>query len=235
MAVRLFLEWLDGHPQLEVFKDYFSTQWLGDLQGWYEGFTGCYPSTNNGLEAVNGTLKASYTLRDRLPLPRFLQLTKKVVEEWSFTENQEGFSNCRTIQLSEWTEAYQWTQQRPITETRVLGGLNFTFVKASKESESAEEFSAFLDAYLESFPQGFGNWERYCKMRKSIWSIVQETATTYNCNCPKMLKKGICCHSLGLRILRREVEVPPEAKAVPLGQKRKRGRPAKARRALQLQ
>ena len=81
MVVRLFLEWLDGHPQLEVFKDYFSTQWLGDLQGWYEGFTGCYPSMNNGLEAVNGTLKASYTLRDRLPLPRFLQLTKKVMDE----------------------------------------------------------------------------------------------------------------------------------------------------------
>ena len=85
MAVPLFLQWLDTNPELAPFKAYFTRQWLGELFGWFEGFTGVRASTNNGLEAINGTLKSSYTLRDRLPLPRFLQKALEAAEVWSFT------------------------------------------------------------------------------------------------------------------------------------------------------
>ena len=52
------------------------------------------------------------------------------------------------------------------------------------------------------------------------------------CNCPTFVKRGQCKHSVGMQIERGEVTVPLEAQSVPLGQKRKRGRPEKAMGAL---
>ena len=73
-------------------------------------------------------------------------------------------------------------------------------------------------------------------LKTSIWAVVvQDTPQMYHCSYPVMLKKGQCKHSLGLKILERGIEVPLEAKTIPLGQKRKRGRAAKARGALQRQ
>ena len=69
--------------------------------------------TNNGLQAINKTLKASYTLRDRLPLQRFLDKAKEAAEEWSFSLQREGFQNEKTIHLSEWTQVWQWQAEQP--------------------------------------------------------------------------------------------------------------------------
>ena len=52
------------------------------------------------------------------------------------------------------------------------------------------------------------------------------------CSCPIFMKKYICKHIVGMAILKNLVEVPDEAKTVPLGQKRKRGRPARVTKAI---
>lgn len=236
MCLPLFLDWLRRQPELQQFAEYFTSQWLGELKGWFEGFTPArYPSTNNGLEAVNGTLKSSYTLRDRLPLPRFLDLAKTVVEEWTVTERQEGFSNTRGIQLSEWTKAWQWTQGAVISNAVVLGQ-QLVFVKASDGKETPEEFPRLVEEFVAAITEGFSTWETYCRFRTALWTVfVMDSAEGYLCNCPTMLKKGLCSHSLGLRIMFKGLQVPPQAKTIPLGQRRKRGRPAKATRALDRQ
>ena len=55
------------------------------------------------------------------------------------------------------------------------------------------------------------------------------------CLCPFFVKHTHCKHALGMQIRRKDINVPREAKLIPLGQKRKRGRPAKARKALLVQ
>ena len=53
--------------------------------------------------------------------------------------------------------------------------------------------------------------------------------------CQVFLKQYICKHIVGIAILRNYFQVSAEAKTVPLGQKRKRGRPAATKKALIVQ
>jgi hypothetical protein len=48
--------------------------------------------------------------------------------------------------------------------------------------------------------------------------------------------KQLCCkHIVGIAIRLKHALPPPEAKNIPIGEKRKRGRPAKAKKALIVQ
>ena len=55
------------------------------------------------------------------------------------------------------------------------------------------------------------------------------------CTCPSFFKNYICKHIIGISIRLKYCKVPPEAKNVKIGTKRKRGRPSKARKALLIQ
>ena len=55
------------------------------------------------------------------------------------------------------------------------------------------------------------------------------------CNCPAFYKNYICKHVVGMAIRLKYCKPPPPAKTVPIGEKRKRGRPAKAKPALLVQ
>ena len=64
---------------------------------------------------------------------------------------------------------------------------------------------------------------------------ISVNATEAKCTCACFLKHLQCKHALGLPIRLKYVTVPPEAKVVPLGQTRKRGRPLKSQKALLIQ
>ena len=51
------------------------------------------------------------------------------------------------------------------------------------------------------------------------------------CTCPHFFKNYVCKHILGVAIRSKKFKVPAEAKDVPIGLKRKRGRPKSARKA----
>jgi len=62
------------------------------------------------------------------------------------------------------------------------------------------------------------------------------TADSSLCSCPYFLKHNICKHALGMLIRLKVVQAPEDTnKSIPLGQKRKRGRPAKVKRDLLVQ
>jgi len=58
---------------------------------------------------------------------------------------------------------------------------------------------------------------------------------TSKCNCPAFLKNYICKHIVGMGFRLKYCKPPPAAKAVPIGEKRKRGRPAKDKPAMLVQ
>ena len=233
MAASLWYDWLSVREHLLPFRDYFWQQWMGELQGWYEGFSKLHPSTNNGLEAINKTLKASYTLRDRLPLQRFLDKAKEAAEEWSFSLQREGFQNEKTIHLSEWTQAWQWQAEQPNIVQQE--GTEIFFVPSASFS-GGSNFQQLAHEYFLCFSQSnFGSWENYRRLTTAAWILGYSSNPNGRemlCTCPVFVKKRLCKHSLGFQIMRGDVVAPTQAKTVPLGQKRKRGRPKKASSAL---
>lgn len=72
----------------------------------------------------------------------------------------------------------------------------------------------------------------------SKWTVkISKTDALYMsvCNCPAYLKDYLCKHVIGLGIRLKLISVPSEAKVIPIGEKRKRGRPSKTKPALMLQ
>ena len=64
-----------------------------------------------------------------------------------------------------------------------------------------------------------------------MWKITMKKDENWKngtCTCPVYYKQFICKHIIGIAIILKLVKCPPQAKNVPLGQKRKRGRPCNA-------
>lgn len=82
-----------------------------------------------------------------------------------------------------------------------------------------------------------GKWEsfeEFTKYNYGIWTVKLNRNDIHdsNCTCPHFLKHTSCKHTLGMQIRLKLVIPPAEAKPAPLGPKRKRGRPTKAKCAL---
>lgn len=90
-----------------------------------------------------------------------------------------------------------------------------------------------------TFTQDWYTFDGYKKNAFAYWRVALPTQQTAwvngKCTCPIFFKNYMCKHIIGLAIRLKYVAPPAEAKNVPIGQKRKRGRPAKARPALIIQ
>lgn len=85
-------------------------------------------------------------------------------------------------------------------------------------------------------------WETYDEYKEQHfreWEVMmlrgKENLLHGTCNCPKFLKVYICKHLVGLAIRLKHIQPLSEARAIPIGMKRKRGRPTKAKKALIVQ
>ena len=65
--------------------------------------------------------------------------------------------------------------------------------------------------------------------------MKKENPLKAHCDCYFGMKKKICRHLVGVAIQLGYLKPPAPAKYLPLGQKRKKGRPAKAKPALIIQ
>ncbi|CAF1515445.1 unnamed protein product [Rotaria sordida] len=61
-GINLLMNKWRTEPSLANFCDYFNEQWVEKLRYWYEGSALNLPSTNNGCESFNATIKRQYTL-----------------------------------------------------------------------------------------------------------------------------------------------------------------------------
>jgi len=112
-ASSLFLKkWISRE---EEFSTYFETEWLQNLNSWYEGYNIFTSSTNNALEATNRVIKDEHTFRERQPLSRFFTIANDIVHNWSKARNPNQsdpvvFSTEPTITLKKWTDAYHFAK-----------------------------------------------------------------------------------------------------------------------------
>ena len=211
---------------------YFIENWIRRNNKWYEGVAVGYPSTNNGIEGTNATIKQQHTFRECLPVGQFLMSLEDLVSKWSTVRNPASvncvpFKESPSISLKAWTEAFQWVMSKKIA----LEKDNLYYVASSqmKEPLSKKLLSQFLNKE--------GKWRTFKEFKKwnyGIWIIHIDAHNLHNssCTCPSYLKFLQCKHILGMHIRLKLVHVPAAAKLIPLGQKSKRGRPSMAKRAL---
>lgn len=233
-AVKLFTEkW----EKVESFKDldYLISTWFTQHPGWYLGIKRLCPTTNNALESTNNVIKKENTFREKLPMKEMLHVANKLVMNWSRSRDNTKdhaikFSREPTIELSDWTSAYQWAKQQ---SSNLLHSGDYFYTLSCTESRdiTKDDVRKFL-----SFETKL-NWSSFDEYKREAFKVYRIYFSQYNwkdseCNCIDFFKNYKCKHVLGMAIRLKKVEVPPAAKNVPLGHKRKRGRPSKASKAL---
>lgn len=230
-ASHLFIQkWEKSRDEnVKHYLDYFRERWLQKNSGWFEGFATSFPSTNNGIEATNSVIKRDHTLRERLPVGPFLNNVVTLVKGWSEKRdagsvNATIFHITPSLTLRQWTEGYQWA----LSNQKVLcrGNTFYTTSTAMKAPITTDILTEYM--------RQKGKWEsfdNFVKWNYGVWAINIDGS----CTCPCFSKFNTCKHYVGMLIRLKKVEVPPKAKCIPLGQKRKRGRPSKAKKALIIQ
>jgi hypothetical protein len=107
-ASSLLLKKWRSDPDLHTFSNYFEHTWLNDLKYWYEGAAVGYPSTNNGLESLNAKIKQQYTLRNKLPLSKFLATMEIMLHDWSVKSIENEFQTFPKVTVEQEKEAWKW-------------------------------------------------------------------------------------------------------------------------------
>lgn len=216
----------------EEFADYFTNEWLNKNRFWYEGVGRNVPSTNNAQEATHKAIKDRQTLRNRFDLGKFREVLYQMVSSYSieYDSGIREFHHKPLIDLSVWTAAYNWAKTNtPIVISKHRFWIKHTIpLKVIDSDEIGETMQ----------------WESFDNFRKIYFTKCTATfPTPFNrstwekgyCDCSDYFKKYICMHVVGIALRMKYVEAPPEAKNLPIGQKRRRGRPALAKGAFTIQ
>lgn len=138
-----------------------------------------------------------------------------------------------TIDLKLWTKSYQWVHLKRVIKKKssnpailmipsseaINAGYNFTQHNFDSENDDWQTFNDFKNS-------AFVVWE--VDTSNSNWS-------EWTCSCPSFQKQYNCKHIVGVALRMKLVTAPDEAKTVPIGTRRKRGRPSKAKKALLVQ
>ena len=227
-SILLIKKWGKKCPE---FIEYFEQQWLTeDLQlcNWYEGVSSNVPSTNNALEAFNRVIKDEITFRQREPLARFKSKMLEMVEKWSNQYNI-GLKNFQTtvpIFNSDWVVAYNWVKENlPVVQK---DGLYF-IPGEDKKALIGSDVSRIL----------LNQWNTFEQFKKRAFSVyvvemiqIDNWLERSKCTCPIFFKEFKCKHIIGMALRLKFCKVPLTARQEAIGQKLKRGRIPKAKKAL---
>lgn len=213
----------------EELVKYFKSEWLDQHPNWYEGYAKNNPSTNNCLESFNRVIKDEQTLRERFDLGRFCTVIFDMIRQWS-KEYDANLNSVHTgdpeIGLKWWTAGYQFARSNTkIIQSRSGNKTIYKISMGETEDSVSEEWKNFAD---------------YKRSLETVHTTMKHPIRANNwrngeCDCGNFFKNYVCEHVIGVALRLKIVSAPIEAKNVPIGQKRKRGRPAKSKPALQMQ
>lgn len=228
-ASKLFIaKWKLVSPQL---VEYFEKEWLNQNSSWYEGFAKLTPSTNNALEAFNRLIKDEHTLRERLDISQFRVVLFDMVRKWSdeYHKNLNVInSGAPHIDLKWWTLGYQFARSN-ISIPSSKRGKRVTYQIVT--TEQIDNSNGTVDSWTH-----FDDFKQSLKTAQTRFDfpVTEDNWRLGECNCVNYFKHFVCEHIIGIALRLKCTQAPTEAKTIPIGQKRKRGRPAKAKPALEL-
>lgn len=153
-----------------------------------------------------------------------------MVRDWSneYTINNEReFSHLPTMALKMWTKAYQWAKLPKKISLKHASEMKRCYRIPGGDAMECETFEDMWETF-DDYKKHFSEWEVQLPQDDFDW-------LNGTCNCPDYLRNYVCKHLAGLAIRLKLVEPPTEARNVPIGEKRRRGRPTKAKKALIVQ
>lgn len=215
---------------------YFTNEWLNKNRFWYEGFAHTTPSTNNALESCNKLIKDENTFRERLDLRQFRYVMFDMVQQWSIQYdnglaliNNDGPDITMEIE----TIAYQWYQSK------------LQFSKKRQKHQIVFRLPAVISDVpcQDLYDQTLTTWSSFDDFKAKAFSfydvifpspLTKENWIEGKCDCSRFFKEFICEHVLAIACRLNLTNVREEVRTtdIQIGQKRGRGRPAKAKAAL---
>lgn len=160
---------------------------------------------------------------------RFRTVVFDMIEKWSlgYVNGIKEIQRKPNIQLGVWTSAYTWAKSnipiqtiqndQQIAYIMPTNSKNTDVIDENKSWISFDEFKSKNFAYVRvEFPKPY---------TKDNWLEGK-------CTCAQFMKNFICMHVLGVSLRMKFITAPDAARNLPLGQKRKRGRPDLAKTAL---
>ena len=181
-------------------------------------------------------IKHENTLRGRLVLSGFLVVAIEMVKQWSRDRDEKQpnailFIKEPNITLSKWTKSYQFAKSPKIIleyASKAKNETNYYMPADATEKLTNTQVNKYNK-------QKWNNFDDY-KESLTTWKVTLSKDKSLrkkgSCNCPSFLKEFICKHVIGLAIRLKYCKLPPAAKDIKIGEKRKRGRPKKATKAL---
>lgn len=219
-------------PVNEKFMEYFEKVWLIAHRYWYEGVAVNVPSTNNSVESTNRVVNDEHTFRERLDISRFRTVLFGMIEKWSlaYENGLKEIHKTSNIELKTWTAAYVWAK-RNVPMKVIETDVEKTF-KIPSDPDKPDTIDRLCE--WNSFDE-FKILNFACHDVTFPMPYTKDNWREGKCTCSTFLKTFICEHVVGISLRMKFATAPDEAKSIPLGQKRKRGRPALAKAALVLQ
>ncbi|CAF0706525.1 unnamed protein product [Brachionus calyciflorus] len=179
------------------FMSYFKQTWVNSINcAWYEGAAEKIPSTHNGLESNNRTIKDVYTLRER---------------------------------LAPFKKEYKISYDILISETSILQNNGDDFVLTTKDKSKFIKKKFIYGDYYSFKNVDFDT--AVCFMSVAVVSLNRKDWVDSKCTCGHFLKNYICFHLIAVAAQQNIIEITLKYKRVPLSQKKKIGRPPKAKKA----
>lgn len=210
----------------EEMINYFEREWVQKNPNWFEAFAQRIPSTNNGLESHNRLIKDEHTYRERMDLGKFRVALCSMIETWgiSYTTGLSELNlDAPELPLKMWTKGYQLAKENvKITSRRTGSKMVYRCAKSDNivDSIGCDDFDSFKKQSFDFHDTIFEH-----PTRRDNWLRSE-------CDCADYFKLFTCAHIIGIAIRLKCIAPPAEAKSLPIGEKRKRGRPAKAKPAL---
>ena len=196
-----------------------------------------------GIEGVNKAIKDTHTCRKRLPLGLFVDTMLRLCREWSLQDHSllrssrtEALNGQFGLKLR--TEGYSWfcqhKQDRNFMKINKIQGYKTLLkdvaalwvVPSSNTKEDNFKIFAKKRFALRQDPSVATNFEEFVQIRSSCW-IIEEKGGQYYCDCYFGIKGKLCKHTVGLMYKTKVLTETEDVRSVPLGQKRKPGRPKK--------
>lgn len=158
-------------------------------------------------------------------------MSKRYDEEGNTSGDKVTFAKKPIVSLRCLTDGYKWAKK--FAKTQIKSELCGEYLKMVVPS------LAMPATWIDDPNDDFTSFEEFKTKYFEKWVVVLPTNAnewlTGSCSCHRFHKNYICRHLVGMAIRMKYVTVPLAAKGIPLGQKRKRGRPSKAARALIVQ
>lgn len=199
----------------EKFMAYMNKMWLTTHRNWFEGVSYFRPSTNNACESFNNEIKKKHIFRTKAPAVQFVEAIKFNIRLWSEQMNFVTTAQRKILDRI-WTEGYHLLK----SDTKVTATSSGIYFPLKMENCRESDISKLSKLKWNTFHQFVNTIDNVAMVH---WDKNEWTSST--CTCPNFFKEYICKHVIFVAVKEKCAIIPITAKDIPLGQKRKPGRP----------